>query len=80
MLAAYGPEKVYLNRGNHEDVTLCRVYGFEAECLNKYDTLVFEMCCEVFNYLPLFTGMHIYDYLHYHHYNYYNAYFTVLFY
>ena len=55
LLIAYGPDKVFLNRGNHEDVTLCRCYGFADECTNKYSSLIFEMCCEVFNRLPLFT-------------------------
>lgn len=54
-LLAYGPTVIALNRGNHEDLTVCRVYGFEAEVKAKYDEMVFEMIAEVFNHLPLFT-------------------------
>lgn len=55
LLVVYGPEVVALNRGNHEDVAECRVYGFEAEVKAKYDDLLFEMFAEIFNHLPLFT-------------------------
>jgi serine/threonine-protein phosphatase with EF-hand domain len=49
------PANVFLNRGNHEDDPVCRVYGFQAECVGKYDDLTFNMFCEIFKYLPLFT-------------------------
>jgi len=52
---AEGPDVVVLNRGNHEDLPVCRVYGFESEVKQKYDELLFEMCAEVFNFIPLFT-------------------------
>ena len=55
LLVAYGPDTVYLNRGNHEDIAICRVYGFEAEVQAKYDKLIFEMFTETFNYIPLAT-------------------------
>lgn len=55
LLVAEGPEVVCLNRGNHEDLPVCRVYGFEGEVKAKYDDLLFEMFSEVFNYLPLFA-------------------------
>jgi serine/threonine-protein phosphatase with EF-hands len=47
------PNCVYLNRGNHEDESICRVYGFEKECREKYDDLIFGMFAEVFRHLPL---------------------------
>lgn len=55
LYVAHGGQVVCLNRGNHEDLPVCRVYGFEAEVKRKYDDLLFEMFCEVFNHLPLFT-------------------------
>jgi hypothetical protein len=29
------PGAVMMNRGNHEDGSICTVYGFEAECREK---------------------------------------------
>jgi len=55
LFVAEGPDVVCLNRGNHEALPVCRVYGFEAEVKSKYDELLFEMFAEVFNFLPLFT-------------------------
>lgn len=55
MFVVFGPEVVCLNRGNHEDLPVCRVYGFEQEVKEKYDELLFEMFAEVFNHLPLFA-------------------------
>jgi len=57
MLAMYAadPTCVFLNRGNHEDIAINRVYGFQAECVDKYGELAYGMFCEVFRYLPLFT-------------------------
>lgn len=57
LLALYAaePQNVFLNRGNHEDIAINRVYGFQAECVDKYGELAYGMFCEVFRYLPLFT-------------------------
>ena len=41
--------------GNHEDLAVNRVYGFESEVRYKYDSLMFDMFEEVFNHIPLFT-------------------------
>lgn len=49
------PEDFVLNRGNHEDAPINRVYGFEGECIEKYDELTFAMFVELFRYLPLFA-------------------------
>ena len=57
LLALYAsdPKNVVLNRGNHEDIAINRVYGFQAECVDKYGELAYGMFCEVFRYLPLFV-------------------------
>lgn len=55
VLSATQPNNVILNRGNHEDMSVNRVYGFQAECQEKYDDLTYQMFCEVFKYLPLFV-------------------------
>lgn len=49
------PNHVFLNRGNHEDFAICCAYGFQRECIQKYDELTFGMFIEVFNHLPLFA-------------------------
>ena len=49
------PENIVLNRGNHEDAAITRVYGFQDECINKYDELTYGMFSEVFRCLPLFV-------------------------
>jgi serine/threonine-protein phosphatase with EF-hands len=54
-LLSADPENVYLNRGNHEDEAVCRVYGFQNEVIEKYNLLAFEMFSEVFKHMPLAT-------------------------
>lgn len=46
------PDAIYLSRGNHEGLSMNRVYGFEGEVRKKYDETVFELFSEVFNALP----------------------------
>ena len=48
-------DHVVLNRGNHEDYAVCAAYGFQNECLEKYDEVIFGMFVELFQYLPLFA-------------------------
>ena len=48
-------DSVSLNRGNHEDFSVCCAYGFKAECCKKYDDVTFGMFVEVFNYIPMFA-------------------------
>jgi len=49
------PGQVALNRGNHEDFTICAMYGFKNECASKYDEVTFGMFVEIFQHLPLFA-------------------------
>lgn len=42
LLMTVCPDSVFLNRGNHEDFGLCCVYGFQKECLAKYNDVVFR--------------------------------------
>eukprot|EP00611_Tribonema_gayanum_P005063 TRINITY_DN1431_c0_g1_i2.p1 TRINITY_DN1431_c0_g1~~TRINITY_DN1431_c0_g1_i2.p1 ORF type:complete len:295 (+),score=102.54 TRINITY_DN1431_c0_g1_i2:117-887(+) len=58
MLMTALPQSVFLNRGNHEDFGLCCVYGFQKECLAKYDDVVFSMFCEMFRHLPVCSVIH----------------------
>ena len=46
------PGAVHLSRGNHEGLSMNRVYGFEGEVRKKYDDFVFSLFSEVFNALP----------------------------
>ncbi|XQJ26342.1 serine/threonine protein phosphatase type 5, putative [Leishmania guyanensis] len=46
------PEHVFLSRGNHEGLSMNRVYGFEGEVRAKYSSEVFDLFSEVFNALP----------------------------
>lgn len=55
MLFAYKlllPNCFFISRGNHESITMNRVYGFEGEVRAKYSTEVFDLFLEVFNALP----------------------------
>lgn len=47
------PECIYLNRGNHENADLNKMYGFEGEVLAKYDQDTFMLFVDSFKYLPL---------------------------
>jgi serine/threonine-protein phosphatase with EF-hand domain len=61
MMAA-DPHAVHVNRGNHEDITICRSYGFVDEIAGKYKkdktekkqaNLIATLFGEVFTLLPL---------------------------
>jgi len=47
------PRHLHLLRGNHESLTMNRMYGFEGEVVAKYNKKIFEVFTDVFNYLPL---------------------------
>ena len=47
------PTSIYLNRGNHETIAMNRLYGFEKECLSKYNNDIFTMFSDLFCTLPV---------------------------
>ena len=47
------PNHVYLSRGNHEGLSMNRVYGFQGEVKAKYNDDVFNLFSEVFCALPI---------------------------
>ncbi|ELA42801.1 uncharacterized protein VICG_00116 [Vittaforma corneae ATCC 50505] len=46
-------DKIVLLRGNHENRSQTAVYGFEEECLLKYDHYIYWKFCEVFELFPV---------------------------
>ncbi|KAH0787202.1 serine/threonine-protein phosphatase 5 [Histomonas meleagridis] len=49
----YNPKCVYMNRGNHETMTMNSLYGFSRECTSKYNSNIYKQFSDFFNYLPL---------------------------
>ncbi|KHJ94162.1 Ser/Thr phosphatase family protein [Oesophagostomum dentatum] len=50
------PDRVFLLRGNHEDINTTSTYGFYDECMMKYGRYgewVYLMVINAFNHLPL---------------------------
>lgn len=42
------PERVFLNRGNHETNDMNKVYGFEGECKAKHGEMTYKLFTDVF--------------------------------
>ncbi|GMF26644.1 unnamed protein product [Phytophthora lilii] len=55
VLKASYPERVTLLRGNHESRQTTQVYGFQIECMKKYDgdARIYKAFMELFDFLPL---------------------------
>ena len=47
------PNSIFLNRGNHETIAMNKLYGFEKECITKYNQGIFAKFCDLFCYLPV---------------------------
>ena len=47
------PSAFFMSRGNHETVSMNKMYGFEGEVRHKYDSKCMDAFTEVFNLLPL---------------------------
>ena len=47
------PNHLYITRGNHESETMNKIFGFEGEVKKKYTEQMYNLFCEVFEYLPL---------------------------
>jgi predicted phosphodiesterase len=55
VLKASYPDRVTLLRGNHESRQTTQVYGFQIECMKKYDgdARIYKAFMELFDFLPL---------------------------
>jgi serine/threonine-protein phosphatase 5 len=49
------PSWFFLNRGNHETDDMNKMYGFEGECVAKYNRRTYALFAESFTVLPLAT-------------------------
>ena len=47
------PHKVSLLRGNHEDQSISRIYGFMDECKRRYNFKLWKQFINLFNHLPV---------------------------
>jgi serine/threonine-protein phosphatase 5 len=49
------PNSFFINRGNHETDDMNKMYGFEGECVAKYNKRTYALFAESFALLPLAT-------------------------
>lgn len=49
------PNRLFINRGNHETNDMNKMYGFEGECKRKYNELIYQVFSQSFGALPLAT-------------------------
>jgi serine/threonine-protein phosphatase PP1 catalytic subunit len=47
------PTYFHLLRGNHENHETCSFYGFQDECLDKFNPHIFHLFTNVFDYMPV---------------------------
>lgn len=52
------PKHFFMSRGNHESKNMNKMYGFEGEVVNKYDSNIYEAYCQLFCALPLCHLLH----------------------
>ena len=52
------PDHFHLTRGNHETNNMNELYGFEGECVHKYDKETYKFFGQIFNWLPLSICLH----------------------
>lgn len=47
------PDCLFMLRGNHESMSITRMYGFYDECRRRYSISLWREFCNMFNYMPV---------------------------
>lgn len=47
------PKMIFMLRGNHECISITRLYGFYDECKRRYSISLWREYCGMFNHLPV---------------------------